>query len=167
MLARLQEMEGAGICSFKIEGRMKSGYYLATVINAYRRAMNGGDFQACEKELLNVAHREYTEAYADGKNACTVNYDDSQSKGEYTYIADVLGYENGFVFAEMRNRFFEGDTLEVLSPNENFAKRFKAEIVYDSKGERIADGKLVREVYKISCPYPLKKGEYLRRKNNG
>ena len=45
MLTHLQEMEGAGVRSFKIEGRMKSGYYLATVINAYRRMMDGGDIQ--------------------------------------------------------------------------------------------------------------------------
>ena len=74
MLARLQEMERAGIRSFKIEGRMKSGYYLATVINAYRRAMNGEDFAISENELLRVAHRDYTQAYADGKNPKTVNY---------------------------------------------------------------------------------------------
>ena len=68
MLSYLQDLENAGVCSFKIEGRMKSGYYLATVINAYRRAMDGQDFSVSEKELLAVAHREYTQAYALGKN---------------------------------------------------------------------------------------------------
>ena len=97
MLSRLHEMEGVGICSFKIEGRMKSAYYLATVINAYRRFMDGGELSVSENELLKVAHRDYTQAYADGENAQTVNYSDSQSKGEYTYIADVLGYEDGKV----------------------------------------------------------------------
>ena len=138
------EMEGAGICSFKIEGRMKSGYYLATVINAYRRAMNGEAFSISEAELLNVAHREYTQAYADGKNAETVNYDDSQSKGDYTYIADVL---------------------EVLSPDHNFRKIFTVDGVVNSKGEQTDDCKLVQEIYKLDCPYLLKKGDYLRRKN--
>ena len=144
---------------------MKSGYYLATVINAYRRAMNGEDFALSEQELLNVAHREYTQAYADGKNNKTVNYDDSQSKGDYTYIADVLGNENGFVIAQMRNRFYEGDSLEVLSPDGNFGKAFTAEVIYDSKGERTQDCKLVQEIYKIACPYSLEKGSYLRRRS--
>ena len=165
MLARLQEMEGAGICSFKIEGRMKSGYYLATVINAYRRAMNGEAFSISEAELLNVAHREYTQAYADGKNAETVNYDDSQSKGDYTYIADVLGSGDGYVLAQMRNRFKRGDVLEVLSPDHNFRKIFTVDGVVNSKGEQTDDCKLVQEIYKIDCPYVLKKGDYLRRKN--
>ena len=144
---------------------MKSGYYLATVINAYRRAMNGGEFSVSEEELLGVAHRAYTQAYADGKNAETVNYTDSQSKGDYTYIADVTGCENGYVYAEMRNRFKRGEVLEVLSPTDHFRKTFRVENVYDSKGERTEDCKLVQETYKIECPYTLQKGDYLRRKN--
>ena len=109
MLARLKEMEGAGICSFKIEGRMKSGYYLATVINAYRRYMDGEPLEISEEELLGVSHRTYTQAYADGNNPHTVNYQDSISKGEYTYIADVLSYKDGNAEVEMRNRFKTGE----------------------------------------------------------
>ncbi len=164
MLSRLQDLEKAGVCSFKIEGRMKSGYYLATVINAYRRLMDGGEFALSDAELSNVAHREYTQAYALGNNRQTVNYDDSQSRGEYVYIADVKGSENGYVFAEMRNRFRAGDRLEVLSPNEHFAKSFLVEEILDSKGESTEDAKLVQELYKIKCPYALQTGDYLRRK---
>lgn len=163
MLAHLREMEGAGVRSFKIEGRMKSGYYLATVINAYRRLMDGGDLSISEKELSNVAHRAYTTAYTLGNNPQTVNYEDSQSKGDAVYIADVVGYEDGYVLAEMRNRFKQGDLLEVLSPDDTFAKSFVAEEIYDSKGARTDDGKLVQEIYKIKCPFILKKGDYLRR----
>ena len=164
MLSHLQEMEGAGVSSFKIEGRMKSGYYLATVINAYRRMMDGGDFHISQTELSNVAHREYTQAYAMGANAQTVNYADSQSKGDYVYIADVQGMDGEFVLAEMRNRFKQGDVLEVLSPDGNFAKTFVAEEIYTSKNEQVDDAKLVQEIYKIKCPYTLNAGDYLRRK---
>lgn len=166
MLARLQEMERAGIRSFKIEGRMKSGYYLATVINAYRRAMDGEEYALSEKELLAVAHRDYTEAYFDGANSETVNYTDSQSKGEYTYIADVISSEKGTALVQMRNRFKVGDVLEVLSPDNNFGKTFTVESAIDSKGNEAEDCKLVQEIYKIPCPYTLNKGDYLRRKNH-
>jgi putative protease len=164
MLAYLKEMEGAGISSFKIEGRMKSGYYLATVINAYRRAMDGNGLAESEIELSNVAHREYTTAYMLGKNTETVNYADSQSKGDYTYIADVEKSEDGFVYAQMRNRFHCGDVLEVLSPDKHFQQSFTIEEVYDSKNNLVDDCKLVQEIYKIKCPLTLKKGDYLRRK---
>ncbi|MBE7101194.1 MAG: U32 family peptidase [Clostridiales bacterium] len=165
MLDYLQEMEGAGISSFKIEGRMKSGYYLATVINAYRRLMDGGDIEISRKELSNVAHREYTQAYALGKNSQTVNYDDSQSKGDYVYIADVVKSENGYVFAEMRNRFKKGEVLEILSPTETCGKSFVANEIYTSEGVETDDAKLVQEIYRIACPYELKQGDYIRRKN--
>lgn len=67
MLSALDELERAGVNSFKIEGRMKSEYYLATVVNAYRRAMDGADTAFCEKELCATAHRNFTKAYAYGK----------------------------------------------------------------------------------------------------
>ncbi len=164
MLAHLEEMEAAGISSFKIEGRMKSGYYLATVINAYRRAMNGEGTERSLTELSAVAHREYTTAYAFGKNSQTVNYADSQSKGEYVYIADALGYRDGYAVVEMRNRFRRGELLEILSPDENFGKTFVVDEVYDSKGERVDDCKLVQERYSIRCPYEIKAGDYLRKR---
>ncbi|MBE5752816.1 MAG: U32 family peptidase [Clostridiales bacterium] len=164
MLAHLSEMERAGVSSFKIEGRMKSGYYLATVINAYRRFMDGENLSLSQDELQRVAHREYTTAYAFGENNQTVNYSDSQSKGDYKYIADVLGYENGYALVEMRNRFKKGESLEVLSPDNNFQKSFLADEIYDSKNEITNDCKLVQERYKIKCPYPLKAGDFLRRK---
>ena len=164
MLSRLREMENVGVRSFKIEGRMKSAYYLATVINAYRRAMDGEDEKMSADELLAVAHREYTQAYADGQNRHTVNYADSQSKGEYVYIADVLDSHDGWVYAQMRNRFYKGDVLEVLSPDNHFKKSFTVTEMYTSKGEQTDDAKLVCETYKIACPYQLKKGDFLRRK---
>ena len=87
------------------------------------------------------------------------------TKGDYTYIANVLGGSEGFVEAEMRNRFREGDTLEVLSPDDNFGKTFEAKEIFEEGGRRTADAKLVQAKYKISCPYYLKKGDFLRRKN--
>ena len=164
MLGYLRELENAGVCSFKIEGRMKSGYYLATVINAYRRLLDGGDFALSNAELSNVAHREYTQAYALGENKNTVNYEDSQSRGEYAYIADVKGAKDGYAYLEMRNRFRRGDVLEVLSPDGNFTKTFVADEIYDSKDEKTDDAKLVQEIYKVECPYALREGDYIRRR---
>lgn len=162
---RLSELEKAGVDSFKIEGRMKSEYYLATVINAYRRAMDGGNAEKLCGELDNVAHREYTEAFVCGKNPQTVSYRDNQTKGNCTYIANVLGMEDGFAVVQMRNRFYAGDELEVLSPGENFGKSFPVQDMFDGTGERSEDAKLVLGTYKIACPYRLAQGDILRRRN--
>lgn len=164
MLAHLQQLQGAGISSFKIEGRMKSPYYLATVIGAYRRYMDGGLLEDSEKELFSVAHRDYTTAYAFGENSKTVHYADSQSKGDCVYIANVLSYENGYATVEMRNRFKKGERLQVLAPHGGHGKSFVVEEIMAPDGSMVEDAKLVQSVYKISCPYPLCKGDFLRRK---
>ena len=164
MSAHLAELERAGVCSFKIEGRMKSEYYLATVINAYRRCMDGGFSPVIERELLTSAHRDYTQAYAFGKNTNTVNYADSQAKGDCDYIANVVEGENGFATVEMRGRFKVGDRLEVLTPTENFGASFVVESAFKSDGEQVDDCKLVQEKYRINCPYKLQAGDILRRR---
>ncbi len=164
MLAHLEALEAAGISSFKIEGRMKSGYYLATVVNAYRRRMDGQPLSVCEQELSAVAHREYTTAYAFGKNAETVHYAHSQSKGDCVYIADVIGYEDGYAIVEMRNRFLQGEQLEALSPKDSFLRSFTVEEIYTADGVRTDDAKLVCHRYKVACPYVLYAGDYLRRR---
>ena len=163
MSAHLEELERAGVCSFKIEGRMKSEYYLATVINAYRRCMDGGYSKTVERELLTAAHRDYTTAYTLGANDKTVNYTDSQTKGDCDYIANVAGFKGGFAQVEMRGRFKVGDTLEVLSPSKNFGKSFTVEKAF-ADGEEVTDCKLVQKIYDISCPYELHVGDILRRR---
>ncbi len=164
MSAHLSELERAGVCSFKIEGRMKSEYYLATVINAYRRCMDGGFDSTVESELLASAHRDYTTAYAFGANSGTVNYSDSQTKGGCDYIGNVISAKEGSAVVEMRTRFAVGDRLEVLSPSENFGKSFIVESAETSAGEKVSDCKLVQEHYSINCPYALNAGDILRRR---
>ncbi|MDE7256507.1 MAG: U32 family peptidase [Clostridia bacterium] len=164
MSAHLNEMADAGVCSFKIEGRMKSEYYLATVINAYRRCIDGGYNETVARELATAAHRDYTTAYMLGENSKTVNYSDSQAKGDCDYIANVLSGGNGAAVVEMRGRFKVGDKLEVLSPTDNFGKSFVVEHAQNSVGDNVTDCKLVQEHYTINCPYNLSAGDILRRR---
>ena len=164
MSAHLNEMAEAGVCSFKIEGRMKSEYYLATVINAYRRCMDSGFSPTVERELLTASHRDYTTAYTLGENHATVNYTDSQAKGDCDYIGNVLAGGNGSAVVEMRGRFKVGDRLEILSPTDNFGKSFVVESAVTGGGERVTDCKLVQEHYTIKCPFTLSAGDILRRR---
>ena len=164
MSAHLDALVKAGVCSFKIEGRMKSEYYLATVINAYRRCLDGGFSPVIERELLTAAHRDYTTAYMLGANSQTVNYSDSQTKGDCDYIANVLEWNQGFARVEMRGRFKVGDRLEALSPGENFGKTFTVESAATSAGEQVDDCKLVQEIYTVNCPFKLSAGDILRRR---
>lgn len=167
----IDELADAGVCSFKIEGRMKSEYYLATVVNAYRRAIdgyyaNGKDYKKeklYNEELLKTAHRDFTTAYLLGENDRTVNYDDSQSKGTHKFIANVIeSSQDGYAVIEMRNRFKVGDELEILSPTENFNKIIKVEKMTDLNGEIVEDAKLVQQQLKLFTDISLSKGDILR-----
>lgn len=163
MLPYLDELAKAGICSFKIEGRMKSSYYLATVVNAYRRVLDGTlNVAEAQAELKKVAHRAFTAAYALGENAETVNYTDSQESGTREYVADVL--EGGDCpIIQMRNRFRVGAELEILSPSDSFNRRFTVQEMKDEQGNTVADAKLVMQKLQLRCPYPLAKGDILRK----
>ena len=160
MLSHLEEMRRAGACSYKIEGRMKSSYYLATVVNAYRRVLDKTlSVEEGQEELKKVAHRAFTTAYMFGDNAETVNYEDSQESGTREYVADVLA--DGLV--QMRNRFRTGDKLEILSPTDTFNRTFTVENMEDEAGAPVQDAKLVMQKLRLSCPYPLREGDILRR----
>lgn len=163
MLPYLDELAKAGVCSFKIEGRMKSSYYLATVVNAYRRVLDGTlNVAEAQAELKKVAHRAFTAAYALGENAETVNYTDSQESGTREYVADVL--EGGDCpIIQMRNRFRVGEELEILSPSDSFNRRFTVQEMKDEQGNTVADAKLVMQKLQLRCPYPLAKGDILRK----
>lgn len=160
MAKYLKEMEEAGIVSFKIEGRMKSEYYLATVVNAYRRAIDKGYSSEVEEELLAAAHRDYTTAYMLGENKKTVNYSDSQSKGSCEFIGTVVGREGEFALVEMRNRFYASDVLEILTPSE--MRSFKVGTMLLPDGTETDDAKLVQGIYKVKTDACV--GDILRRR---
>ena len=173
MIEHIDEMAEAGVCSLKIEGRMKSEYYLATVINAYRRAIDeyykiDGKYKKNKMfydELLKTNHRVFTTAYMLGENKETVNYSDSQSAGEKQFIATVLEGTNdeGYFIAEMRNRFKKGDKLELLTPNDNFNSVILPGRITDEEGNDIEDAKLVQQKLRIYSDIKVSAGDILRR----
>lgn len=172
MISHIDEMVDAGVISLKIEGRMKSEYYLATVINAYRRAIDeyckiGDKYKENSMfydELIKTSHRAFTTAYTLGDNFDTVNYSDSQSVGEKQFIAVVTkGTAGGYTEIEMRNRFKKSDVLEILSPSDNFNKTFVVNEMYDEDENEIVDAKIVQQKIRIKCEYDLREGDILRK----
>lgn len=163
MSGHLDALRDAGVCSFKIEGRMKSEFYLATVVNAYRRILDGADPSALAAEFRAGTHRNYVTAYELGAGGAQSS-SASQEKGECEFIALVKGYGAGRVRVEMRGRFFEGETLEILTPSAYFGKSVTVKEMRKDTGEPCADAKLVQGEYSFACPYPLSEGDILRRR---
>lgn len=175
LLDYIDKLAEAGVCSFKIEGRMKSEYYIATVINAYRRAIDAFYSQGAaykdnplyQAELKKTAHRDFTTAYFNGENNRTENYNDSQSKGTHKFVALVKegNLDREYALVEMRNRFRIGDALEILSPSESFNKTVTVSKMEDEKGNLIEDAKIVQQRIRLYTSVPLNEGDILRVRN--
>ncbi len=162
--AHLEALAEAGVSSFKIEGRMKSESYLATVVNAYRRRLDGEAQCLVASELETIAHRAYTTAYALDENAQTTSPEGSQEAGSCDFVGVVRDYAAGRVCVEMRSRFYAGDVLEILSPSVPLGSAIEVEGLTAPDGTPCTDAKLVQGRYSFSCPYPLHAGDILRRR---
>ena len=124
MIEHIPEMVKAGITSFKIEGRAKSSYYTAVITNAYRAAIdaylkNPTDDYKPEQWMIDetrkVSHREYCTGFffSDPRDDAQIFYD-GVYKRNWNVMAEVNRQENGRVYVTQRNRFFEGDELEIM-----------------------------------------------------
>ena len=136
MINHIQELIDAGVDSLKIEGRMKSPYYVATVTNAYRRKIDQiygrtqNDINYVE-EVEKTSHRLFTTGFFyPGENK--ENLLTSTPIQSHEFIAVVKNdAKDGFVLVEMRNQFKIGDELEVLSPNDTFNKKLVVTKILD------------------------------------
>ena len=116
MLAHLQVLADAGVDSIKIEGRNKKAFYVATVVGAYRRVLDGEPPDEVADELLAVSHRPYGTGFYFSEAEQAPAYDGYEQ--ETMHIADVVAGDPHHLYLLCRNRFAEGDELEVLAPHE-------------------------------------------------
>ncbi|NLL55866.1 MAG: U32 family peptidase [Clostridiales bacterium] len=164
----LDKIIETGVSSLKIEGRVKSEYYVGCVVSAYRKRIDdyfaGRSFDTkLIDELNKVSHREYTTGFYLGKEA-EVNLETSKQHNDYVFCAQVIDYDSklGCIIVEQRNRFYEGDELEVVS-NQRVDKLVASEI-YDQQGNRVNDCKLVQQILYIKSDIKLDKYDMLRKK---
>lgn len=144
---------------------MKSEYYIATVTNAYRKAIdaiqNGSAVsEETEKELDKVNHRDYTTGFYLGNPEILPTT--SKPANDYDFAAEVIGYDKdkGLLQVEQRNRFREGDRLEIVSPNTSGT--LTANNIYDEDGNRVADAKRVQQRLFIETQTALTEMDVLR-----
>ena len=121
MVSHLDELAQAGVDSFKIEGRNKQAFYVATVVGAYRSVIDGGDPASAEHELLTISHRPYGTGFYYGRANQTPERDGYVK--ECLHVATVEDCEQAGdgewrVTAFCHNRFERGDVLGVVSPFE-------------------------------------------------
>lgn len=167
MIDRVGELLDAGVTSLKIEGRVKSEYYVAGAVNAYRRALDdalaGKTFDSrLLVETEKISHRGYTTGFYLGEKGGETC--ESRPKATHSFVALVISdAKDGYVEAEMRNRFEEGDVLDALSPNEAFGREMTVTEIYDA-GERVTVADKVQARLTLRTDLPLKKWDMLRKR---
>ncbi|MBR4030869.1 MAG: U32 family peptidase C-terminal domain-containing protein, partial [Clostridia bacterium] len=170
MINHLKELVEAGVSSLKIEGRVKTEYYVATVTKAYSDALNDAmqNKPFNEKhyqELKKVSHREYTTGFFFGKpDGNQQIYTDSSYIRYYDLVGIVKGYdeEKKLLEVEQRNKFRVGDTLEILRPDGDYLT-LKVDKMLNEKGDEIdACPHAMMKIY-IPCEYNCAEKSILRK----
>lgn len=156
MIEHIPELINAGINGFKIEGRMKSSYYVSTVVQAYRKEIDAYfanpegytmDPNSLD-EIKKASHRPFTTGFYFRKpTAQDHQYSDSHYIREYDFVGMVRGYDkdNGLIEVEQRNSFGVGDSLEIMIPGEDYIK-YEVNTLLDENREPI-----------LKAPHPQQK----------
>lgn len=174
LIEHIPEMVQSGISSFKLEGRVKTSYYVATVVKAYReeidRYFENPDNYTFDKkqleELCKVSHRPYTTGFAFGRpDGNGQVYTDSSYIRDYDLIGIVTDYdaENGIVEITQRNRFFKGDEIEIMQPGQPFHTQI-VERMKNGDGEEIDVAPHAAMTVRFPVDIPVVPGAMLRKK---
>ena len=173
MIEYIPEIFESGITSLKIEGRMKTAYYVATTVRAYRMALDAyyKDPENWKfnpmwlEELKKGSHRDYsTGFFFDRPDAKSHNYESASYIRNYDFIGLVKGYEeeSGLVIVEQRNKMYVGDKIEVIGP---FKETMNATILemYNEDNEPIESAPHARQTVKMKLDIDVEKDYMLRK----
>ncbi len=173
MIEHIPELIESGLASLKIEGRMKSVFYVATVVRAYRQAIDayyadpeGWTFkEEWLEELKKVSNRHFTNGFYFNKpRNVDQNYETSAYYREFTFIGLVLDYdaETGIATVEQRNKISDGDFVEVFGPGEVcFTQTISG--MTDEEGTPISAAPHAQQIVKIPMAQPVGKNFMVRR----
>lgn len=173
MIEHIPELIETGMDSFKIEGRMKSLYYVATVVSVYRKAIDAyfedpASYKTDPKwleELMKASHRDYTTGfYFSRPGASEQIYDNSTYIRDYDFTGVVLDYDEQSKIAtiEQRNRMVVGDEIEVMGPKRDFFSQ-KIEEMWDEEGNPIESAPHPQQIIKMKMIQSVLSWDILRK----
>ena len=173
LIDEIDKLIEIGIDSFKIEGRMKTPFYVATVIRSYRQVIDAyyeGNFSKdiAEKyfdEINKASHRHFTKGFFYNKpDENDQIYGSSSYIRNYDFIGIVKEYDKESKIAkiEQRNRFFKGDEIEIFGNSKDFYN-YTVEFMEDEKGIEIEVANKPKQIISMKIDYPLEEGDILRK----
>lgn len=173
MIEYIPEMIAAGINSFKIEGRMKTALYVATVARTYRKALD--DYYESEEkyranidyykaEIAKCTYRQFTTGFYFGKPTSEMQiYDNNTYLKNYTYIGTVRDVKDGYLYFEQKNKFSVGEELEVMGfDGSNIICR--ALQIFDEDGNSMDSAPHPKQKLKVRVDADILPGMIIRRK---
>ena len=173
MIEYIPEMMDAGIDSFKIEGRMKTALYVATVARTYRKAIDDynkdpelykANMDWYRSEIGKCTYREFTTGFYFGKpDETTQIYDINTYVKNYTYLGTILAVdERGYAKIEQKNKFTVGEAIEVMKPDgRNLEAIVKA--VYDENGNSQESAPHPQQILYVELTVEMEQYDILRR----
>ena len=171
MLHHLPEMMQAGIESLKIEGRMKTEYYVANTVSVYRKALDllaqseetyRAALPQLEAQLLKASHRLMNTGFFFGTPSPAAGADGFSQTMEY--VGRVESNQDGMAVVHLKNRFYVGDTLEVLCPQGSLPFRVE-KIILQETGESVDTVSIAGQKILLPIPFPAEDGDFLRGPN--
>ena len=174
MLEHLPELIEAGVSSAKIEGRMKSVFYVATVVSAYRKAIDAyyADPEHFEmdpawyEDMTKASHREFTTGFYFNKPTNEdQNYQTSAYTRDYSFIGMVKSYDagTGIAVVEQRNKMVIGDEIEVFGPGRDFFSQ-TLDFMQDEEGNDIESAPHPQQIVQIRMKEPVAENFILRKR---
>ncbi|MDD6272077.1 MAG: U32 family peptidase [bacterium] len=172
MIDYISDMMDLGIESYKVEGRMKSMYYIATVANAYRTIMDkkinntltSNDIKYYKKVLSRVSNRENIAQFYNGiPHKEGQYYNGRQELSNQDFLGLILEYnkESNIAVIEQRNKFSVGDIVEIFGPNTK-VKEFKIEQIINDNNEIVTSASHAQEKIKIKIPFEVHANDIMR-----
>ncbi|MCH5166367.1 MAG: U32 family peptidase [Erysipelotrichales bacterium] len=170
MITHVEDMINIGVNSFKIEGRMRSIYYISTVILIYRRIIDKiknntltEEYKRYALNILNrVANRESAPQFYEGLPGVDEQYYLGREElSNQDFLGLVIDYQDGVITVEQRNNFKVGDEIQAFGPNHD-TYSFKIEYIINENGENIDVARHPQMIIKINSPYKLEKNDMLR-----
>lgn len=170
MIDHIPELVDMGVSSLKIEGRMRSMYYIATVVNTYKNVVTlykegklTNELMEYYKRVLNrLSNRENKSQFFTGDvNKSDQYYTGRKEVSNQDFLGVVLDYTDGVMKIEQRNNFKVGDTIEVFGPN-TIATKIKVDSIINEENESISVASHPQEVLCVKVPFKVEKNDILR-----
>lgn len=170
MIDHIPELVDMGVSSLKIEGRMRSMYYIATVVNTYKNVVTlykegklTNELTEYYKRVLNrLSNRENKSQFFTGDvNRSDQYYTGRKEVSNQDFLGVVLDYSDNVMKIEQRNNFKVGDTIEVFGPN-TLATKIKVDSIINEENESISVASHPQEVLYVKVPFKVEKNDILR-----